>query len=186
MLMDRYIFMSKSNKTIKSKKMRIILLVGIPILLLAAGGVAFYFGYYAPSMKRVADDKTATTSAATAYAQGLKQKDDQVTKLVNAGDAASVKQADTIVASQVVAAQASGDDRHIVDAGIAKASLLIQTGRAQEAIDSVLSLLDQKYGSNDAYKYDIDGSFAYAYRELNNTAKADEYFNKIPGQSWDN
>lgn len=178
--------MSKFNKTFKSKRVRIILLVGVPILLLAGGVAAFYFGYYVPSMKKLSDAKTTTSSASDTYVKMLKQKNDQVTRLITAGDPASIKQADTVVDAQVTTAQTTGDDRQIVDAGIAKASLFIQTGRAQQAIDTVLTPLDQKYGSNETYKYDIYGSFAYAYRELDNAAKADEYFSKIPGQSWEN
>lgn len=176
--------MSKSDNKRVSKKTKIILLVGVIILLVVGAGAALYFGYLAPSVKKVTDDQTAATSADTAYNEKLKQKNDQVTALVVAGDQASIQKADDIVNTQVVTAEATGDDRQIVDAQIAKASLMIQTGRAQEAIDSVLTPLDQKYGSNDTYKYLIYASFAYAYRQLENPDKASEYATQIPGQGW--
>ncbi|MBC7565259.1 hypothetical protein H7100_03475 [Candidatus Saccharibacteria bacterium] len=177
--------MSKSDMKIASKKTKVILLVGVIILLVVGAGAALYFGYLVPSVKKVTNDKTAATSANNAYNEKLKQKNDQVTALVTAGDETSIKKADDIVNTQVTAAKATGDDQQIVDAELAKASLMIQTGRAQEAIDSVLTPLDQKYGSNESYRYEIYASFAYAYRQLDNPDKANQYATQIPGKGWD-
>lgn len=168
-----------------AKRKRIILLVGIISLILIGAAAAFYFFYIVPLNKEAPATQPVASSENDAYNQRLKTKEDQVTKLINAGDDASLNKADEIVNSQVAAAEASGSDREMVDAGIAKASLLIQTERAQEALDTVLMPLEKKYGSNDEYKNEIYASISWAYRVLGDPDTAAEYFNKIPSKGWD-
>lgn len=188
MLMYRYLSMGKSDMQFKSKKRRIILLVVI-VLVLAGGGAAAYFGYVVPSMKTVdngssSSDTSTTGTVAVAHQKSVKQTQTKIDTLVQAGGTQSIKQADQIAESEVTAANSSGDDAYIVNAGIAKASLLITTSRAQEALDTVLFPLDKKYGMNETYRYDIYASISWAYRYLENTDKATEYFQKIPGKGW--
>jgi outer membrane lipoprotein-sorting protein len=173
--------MGKSNKKMVSKKLRIILVIVIVLVVLGGGAVA-YFGFVAPSMKKATTASTDVTG--TKYQTVLRQKQAQIDTLVASGDKNSVQQATQIANSQVAAATDSGNDAYIVDASIAKATVMIQTGQAQEALDSVLLPLDQKYSSNATYKASIYACIAYAYRELGDATNADKYFSQIPGESF--
>lgn len=119
---------------------------------------------------------------ATAYKAELTESQTEVATLVTAGDAKSVKKADEIAESQVAAANQSGNDDYIVYASLTKANLLIDTNRAQEAIDSILLPLLEKYGSNEKYKSDIYSTLSVAYSRLGNTEKSEEYLNQVSGR----
>ena len=175
--------MRKANKKVKSKKTKIILWAGVTILVFAAAGVGAYVGYFLP-MQDARYASNGETTAGT-YKEALRQKQDKVSALIAAGDEQSIVKANEIIESETAAAQDSGDDEYIVDVALTKASLLITTSRAQEAVDTVLQPLLDVYGDNDAYKYDIYGSMSWAYRELDEPMRADEYFSKIPGKGWD-
>ena len=175
--------MAKSDKKLKSKKSRIILLIVVVIVILGTG-TAVYFGYVFPHTKKTDTSAGSTDKPMTAYQEKMKQDQDKVTKLVNAGDAASIDQATKIVDTNVTSAQVSGDDQQIVDASLAKASFMMDIGQAQKALDSVLLPLNDKYGSENIFKYNIYGSLARAYREIGDSTKADTYFNQIPSEGW--
>lgn len=173
--------MGKSNKKTESKKQRIILVIVIALVVLGGGAVA-YFGYIAPSIR-----KTTVASAdmsGTKYQATLQQKQAQINTLVASGDKASVEQAAKIADSQVTTANDSGNDAYIVDASIAKATIMIQTGQARAALDSVLFPLDKKYSSNETYKANIYACIAYAYRQLDDQTNADKYSSQITGESF--
>lgn len=166
---------------VKKSRKKIIILI-VVILVLLVGGAATYAlvtGYFTPK-----DTDTDTTTKTGVY-ETFKRTSVKVDDLVSSGEEQSIKEANQIIEAEVVAADASGDDAYIVDAKLAKASFLINTGKAQEALDSILLPLDEKYGNNDTYKYHIYGQISWAYAELNNPAKADEYYNDIPAQGWD-
>jgi hypothetical protein len=113
----------------------------------------------------------------------LSKSETKVNDLVASGGEASIKQADQIVDADLAAAEKSGNQDYIADANIAKTALLIQTGRAQDALNILLSL-QNKASNSDTQRYEIYGQISWAYRELDQQDKANEYFNKIPGQGW--
>jgi uncharacterized protein with LGFP repeats len=163
----------------KTGRKKVIILV-IVVLLLAGGGAAYYgvrTGFFASHSNNSNDTKTQST-----YKDGLEKTKTKVNELIASGDKQSIKEADAIVDAEVSAANESGNDAYIVDANLAKAALLINTDRAQEAVDGVLSSVDKKYASNDTYKSDIYVNLSLAYTKLGDTAKADEYLNQISGR----
>ncbi|MDB5159788.1 MAG: hypothetical protein JWO99_51 [Candidatus Saccharibacteria bacterium] len=183
MLKNRYSSMGKSDKKLKSKKSRRILLIAV-ILVVVGASAGVYFGYVLPHAKKTDTSAGSTDKVTTAYQEKLKQNQDKVTKLVNAGDAQSIDQATQLVNTNVTTAQATGDDRQIVDAQLAKASFMMDIGQAQQSLDTVLLPLNDKYGNNNTYKYDIYGALSRAYREIGDTTKADSYFSQIPSEGW--
>ncbi|MFZ3009435.1 MAG: hypothetical protein WA030_00220 [Candidatus Microsaccharimonas sp.] len=170
---------------INMTRKKILIVVGVIVILI--GGVAVYAfmtGFFTPS--KTANTSTDTPST-THYEQeaSFKKKQSQVTKLVEAGDEASIKEAEAIAKAETEAAEKSGNDAYIVDAALAQALLFIDTGRAQQALDEILLPLEQKYGTNDTYRFLIYAVISRAYTVLGDTTKATEYYQKIPEKGWD-
>jgi len=172
--------MGKSDKKNSSNKRRIILLI-VAGLVLAGVLAGIFFTYVLPRMKSSSTDVVPTTS--TTYRTELHKQQTKINTLVTTGDSTSIDQANKIVDDEITAASKSGNDGYIIDANLTKATLYIDTNRAQEAIDTILIPLDAKYGSNLTYKYTICGYFSLAYRALGNQDKATEYFNQIPSKA---
>ena len=182
----------------KSKKLRISLIVIASLLVLGGAGAAAYHFDLAPGFFKLipglnakykdtngtGDDAAKPNSTGTAYKEAFQKNKVKVEDLAEAGDQQSVEQADKIVESEVKSADKSGNDDYIVDANLSKAELLINTGRSQEAIDDVLLPLLEKYGNNEKYKYQIYSLLSWAYRQIGNVSKSEEYYDKIPDQGW--
>jgi hypothetical protein len=212
---------------VKSVRKKIIIIIVIVVLVLSGGALTYAFttGYFTP--QKTTSDSSSSTG--TAYKENFQKAEKKVDDLIASGDEQSLKEAEEIVDSEVSAANESGNDAYIVDANLAKATVLIETGRAQEALDIVLSTLDEKnassdesnnedyivdaylakaglliesghpqealdvillplekkYENNEAYKYLIFGQISWAYSELDNAAKSDEYFTKVPEKGWE-
>jgi len=163
-----------------------VIIIATAVLVLIAGGVAAYIlitGQLNQSVENTSGSKNPNTSG-NAYQERLGKVQTEVTDLVAVGDEQSIEEANQILDSEVKTAKDSGNDAYVVEASSAKASLLIETNRAQEALDLLLAL-EQQYGAEDAYKYELYGMISYAYKGLDNQAKSDEYLNKIPGGGWD-
>lgn len=163
---------------------KVLIIAGVIVVLVGGAAVyAFTTGFFTP--KKTTDTST-DTSVTTRYEQeaSFKKKQSQVAKLVDAGDEASIKEADKIAEAESAAAEKSGNDAYIVDAALAQALLFIDTGRAQQALDEILLPLEQKYGNEEAYKYLIYSLISRAYRVLGDTAKAADYYSKIPERGW--
>jgi flagellar basal body-associated protein FliL len=163
-----------------------VIIITAVLLVLIAGGVAAYIlvtGQLNQPVENNNGSKNPNTSG-NAYQERLSKVQTEVTDLVAVGDEQSIEEADQILNSEVKTAKDSGNDAYIVEATSAKASLLIETDRTQEALDLLLAL-ERDYGSEDAYKYELYGMISYAYKGLDNQAKSDEYLNKIPGGGWD-
>lgn len=176
--------MSKSSKKVGSKKTKIIVLAIVILVLLAGGAAAAYYFYFGPQ-KTTTDTSNNSDTSGTAYKTTFDKAQDKVYDLITSGDKESIDEANQIVEKQVTAADESGNDAYIVDAYIAKSTLLIETGKSQEALDTILIPLSEKYGNNETYKYVIYGNISWAYRELDQPEKADQYYEQIPGQGWD-
>jgi len=172
--------------TVDRKK--IIITIIITVLFVTAAGVyAFSTGIFTPSSSEENEQvgEKPDVSTGTAYKEVLKEKQDEVNVLVAAGGEKSVQQAEEIIEQEVQAATESGNVAYLVDAQLAKAGLLIQTGRAQEALDTILLTLESDYQGDEAYIYLIYAQISWAYKELDNLAKSEEYLDKIPGGGWD-
>jgi hypothetical protein len=158
----------------RSGRVTIILII---LVVLGAAAIAYFvFGIGRPAapVEKVTDTGVAKITAVPDSVQV------DVNNLVATGDPKSIQQANQIINAQTTAADKSGDDGYIVDAYLAKADLLFQTNQPQEALDSVLLPLDQKYGNNDTYKYRIDTYIGQAYVALGDTDKANQYYSKVP------
>ena len=162
------------------KKSRKKIIVIIIVALLVVGGAA---AYYAISTDFFAQQKNAGSDVKTGteYKASFQKVEKRVSALIASGDDKSIKEAEEIIESEVSAANDSGNDAYIVDASLAKATLLIETDRAQEVIDDLLPVLDEKYKDDEDYKNDIYLHMSLAYRELGDDAKADEYLNLMTG-----
>lgn len=166
------------------------IIIAVVILGIIGAGAAYFFiadpfGLHKDTANNTPDDTTNTGTYKEQASFNAKQE--EVAKLVAPGkknSAASVKEADDILDGEVRAAEASRSDAYIVESNLAKASLLINTGRQQNALDNVLTPLLQRYG-NSSYKYDIYGYMSWVYRELGNPSKAEEYYKKIPVKDFD-
>lgn len=164
-------------------KKQVIIIVAV--IVIGCIGTVVYFLHFAPLSKST-DESTSTpntqttTTAVAAHQQAVTQQQTKIDSLVATGNTQSIAQADQVANSQVATADTSGDDAYIVSANLAKAQLLIDTKRAQEALDSVLLPLDQKYGKNDTYKYQIDSYIGEAYNAIGNADKAQQYYSQIP------
>lgn len=156
------------------------------VLVLVFGGIFAYLFLtnYFSQQQNTTTEPAKIPSTGNAYQQRLTNVQTEVTDLAAAGDEQSVQKADTIIDTEIKNAKDSGNEAYVVDASSAKATLLIDTDRPQEGLDLLLAL-EQQYGDNDEYKYELYALISWAYRELDNTAKADEYYNKIPGRGWD-
>lgn len=115
----------------------------------------------------------------------LIEKQKKLDALITKGDSASISEAEAIASSDLKAAKDSQDQTRIVSASIDSANILIQTGRAQQALDDILFPLNKSYTAIDDYKYSIYGSISWAYRVLGNQDKSNEYLNDIPSKGWD-
>ncbi|MEO6109439.1 MAG: hypothetical protein ABIP50_00300 [Candidatus Saccharimonadales bacterium] len=156
------------------------IIASIILIVLVVGGATYaYFAGYFSSTK---EDQGTTNieKSGTAYRDTFNKTQDQVAKLLSADDTQSTQQAIKIIDSQITEADKSGNESYSVDARLAKAILLINTDKPQEAIDTILIPLEAKYGDSDAYKYKIDTHFARAYDVIGDTIKADEYYKKVP------
>lgn len=162
------------------------ILVAAAVLLLIVGGVIIYI--FVTGQLSQQNDTTGTSNntntTGNAYQERLTKVQTEVTDLVAVGDEASIQEADQILDKEIQAAKASGNDAYIVDASSAKATLLIDTGRAPDALETLLAL-EQQYADDNEYLYELYGMISWAYREIDDQAKADEYYNKIPSQGWD-
>lgn len=157
------------------------ILIAIVILGIIGGGTAYVliadpFGWKPKTETSPGAPTTGTYKEQAAFTQ----KQTQVDKLVAAGDKGSVQEADTIMNAETESAAKSQSDAYIVESNLAKASLYINTGRAQKALDEVLSPLLQRYGNNTTYKYDVYGYMSWVYRELGDSKKAEQYYKMIP------
>jgi hypothetical protein len=173
----------KARKKTGRKKIIIII-----VLVLIVLGAAIYYGFASGFLGQLINGtkKDVTISkTGTEYKEVLNKAQDKVYDLIASGDNQSIEEATKIVDDQIAAADKSGNEGYSVDANLAKTTLLVETGRPQQALDEVLIPLEDKYGDNEAYKYSVYAGISWAYRELGDTAKADEYFNKIPGEGWD-
>lgn len=145
-----------------------------------------FFGGAKDSDKSEDSPSTNPDESATAkYLESVAETQDEVFILVEAGDESSIAKADQLVDEEIRKAEESGNETYIVSAYLAKAALLIDTDRAQEALDTILLPFEQKYHDNEDYIYDIYGYISSAYRVLGNTDKEAEYFNKLPEHGWD-
>jgi flagellar basal body-associated protein FliL len=156
------------------------IIVGGCIVLLLVGGGYYYLTHTSSSTRKIVTPSQNLTPVQK-FQQNVQV---QVDNLISKGDPASIQKANQIIDAQVSAADKSGDDAYIVSTSLEKATVLINTDQSQTALDTILLPLESKYGNNDTYKYDIFAEMSLAYRSLNNQAKADEYYNKIPGQGW--
>lgn len=175
-----------------SKKLRIILLIAALFVVLGGGLTAAYHFDLAPGFFKLipglnekykekadgSDDK----GSSIAYKESLTVSEEKVATLLKTGNAESQKEADKIVESEVTAANKSENDDYIVYANLAKAKLLMDTSRYQEAIDNVLLPLLQKYGTNEKYKGDINIALSIAYTKLGDGEKANEYLGETTGR----
>lgn len=171
--------------TVDRKKI-IITIVIAAVFVTAAGVYAFSAGVFTPSAtegtNQTADKPDVSTG--TAYKAVLKEKQDKVNVLVAAGGDKSIKEAEEILEAEVKSATESGNVAYLVDAQLAKAGLLIDTGRPQEALDDILFTLEKDYKDDESYIYLIYGQMSWAYKQLDNAAKANEYLDKVPGGGW--
>jgi hypothetical protein len=168
---------AKGNHRKSRKKIVIIILI---VIILGAGAA---YGVTSGLFSQLINGTTKepiVSKTGTEYKENLTKKQEQVDTLLTTGDQESIQKAQKIADAQVAAAQESNNDGYIVDASIQKAGILIQTGQAQVALDSILFPLNQKYESNTQYKYDIYECMSWAYRVMGDETTADEYFNKIP------
>ena len=164
---------------------KILIVAGVIVVLVGGAAVyAFMTGFFTPPKT---SDTSTDTQTTTRYEQEatFKKKQSQVAKLVDAGDEESIKKAEVIAEAEKAAAEKSGNDAYIVDAALAQALLFIDTDRAQQALDEILLPLEQKYGTNDTYRFLIYAVISRAYTVLGDTAKATEYYQKVPEKGWD-
>lgn len=172
---------------INNIRKKLVIIIIIALIFAGAGvGYAFYAGYFKwPSVSNNTKEDTIDTSSEE-YKTNLKERDDRVTRLVDSGNQQSIQEADQLVEDDVKKAEKTGNDQYIFDTYVAKATLLIKTNRAQEALDDILLPMEKKYENNDDKKHEVYGLISWAYRQLDNQNKANEYFNKIPSQGgWD-
>jgi len=158
------------------------IITGVVIFAFVLGiGIAFA---HAHGYLGGANNGSRVSKTGTEYQDALGKTRDQVDELIQAGDAQSSAQADALIATQVTAADESQNTGYIVESNLAKASLLIRTNRAQQALDDVLLPLEQKYGTDATYKDNIAASISWAYRTVGDSAKAEEYYQKLPKMGW--
>lgn len=163
-----------------------VIIITVAVVVLIAGAVAAYIlvtGQLNQPAENTNGSKNPNTSG-NAYQERLGKVQTEVNDLIAVGDEQSIEEANQILDSEVKTAKDSGNDAYVVEASSAKASLLIETNRPQEALDLLLAL-EKEYGAEDAYKYELYGMISYAYKWLDNQAKSDEYLDKIPGRGWD-
>ncbi len=162
----------------------IITITGITLLI--AGGVVamlYFGGIFTP---RDAQNTTETTvpSEGTAYQAPLREKQAKVTELIAAGGAASIEEAEKIVEEEVKAAQRSQNSGYIVEAQLTKTSLLVETNRTDQALQTLLDL-EKQYANDPEKLYLIYAQLSYAYSLLGEAELSEEYLAKIPGESFD-
>lgn len=165
-----------------------IIITIIAVILLIGGGVTYVVmsGMLNPPVEEVEQEQVKPDlTTGDAYKVQLEEKKVEVESLVAAGDEESIKQAEEIVKTEVKTAQASGNTSYLVDARLAQAVFMIDIGQAQEALDTILLPMEKEYQGNETYIYQIYGTTSYAYKWLDNGAKAEEYLDKIPPQGWD-
>ncbi|HRN97119.1 MAG TPA: hypothetical protein PLZ58_01540 [Candidatus Saccharibacteria bacterium] len=166
----------------KKTIIRISILVGI-LVLGAAAFVTYKLVDLNNNSKVQPVDKKPVASLTDAKL--IKEKQVKVDNLIATGDEKSIKQAEVIVKDDVATAKASGSQTAVARTSVDWANVLIQTGRAQEALDTILLPLNKEYTTVDDYKYSIYGSISWAYRMLGDSAKSYEYLDRIPSKGWD-
>ena len=142
------------------------IIIAVVAIILVGAGVAGYFYFinvlsqpqFASSDQSNTSSSTTTDSIKAEHQESLQDAQQKVDELVTSGDEASIADAEQIIEEQQAVAEQSGDDEYIVNTALTKASLLIETNQAQEALDTVLFPLNEKYGNNDAYKDSINSS----------------------------
>ncbi|MBC7459266.1 hypothetical protein H7200_00960 [Candidatus Saccharibacteria bacterium] len=181
--------MKKANKTENRTSQKPFLLrhlvpILVTIFLIVAAAVAAYIFIVAPLLKTSHSDSTPVTAEKT-YKDNFVKQQTAVESLLRAGDAASIAKAEAITTTQIAEADKSGNNDFVVEATLAKATVLIETGRAQQALDDILFPMLKTYSNDQNFTEQIYGVMSFAYRQLDNQVKADEYFNKIQPKGWD-
>jgi len=168
-----------------SKKSRLVIII-IAFVVLIGGGVAallYFGGVFSP---RTAQNtiETVVPIEGDAYKESLREKESEIAKLVAAGGTQSIEQAEKIVNEQVRIAEQSQNKAFIVDAQLAKAALLNETDRPQDALKSLLEL--EKQNANNPEQLNIIyAQISFAYKQIGDLEKSNEYLAKIPGEGWD-
>lgn len=162
-------------------------IIGISILVaVLVIGVAVFITYRLVDLNNLnAQDANKEPNSSLDDKARIKENQVKVDNLITTGDDKSIKQAEVIVKGDLAEAKASGSQTSIVRTSVDWANVLIQTGRAQEALDDILLPLNKSYTSVDDYKYSIYGSISWAYRVLGDQDKASDYFSDIPSKGWD-
>jgi predicted Zn-dependent protease len=164
---------------IRLTRKKVLIAVAV-VLVIAAGAAAAYFLLPNRSADITDENNTNNSSTKKPYQKALEDTQQKVDTLVENGDDESIKEAQQLADEQVAAAEQSGDEDYSFYAQLAKANLLIDLDRPQEAIDILLPLAE-KYGGTDPYKSQVYTRLALAYSRLGNDAKADEYLNMVSG-----
>lgn len=163
-------------KTSRKKKIIIIIMA---VVVISAGAVAAYL-----LLKDKDGEAEPGENKGTTYVESFQANQSKASALIDGGDEKAIAEAEQIVEKEVEAAEKSGNDSYIVDAQLAKAQVLIETGRPQEALDSILFPLEKKYASNQEYGNVIYSMIAFAYKYLENQEKVDEYYEKVVSEGW--
>jgi|ETNmetMinimDraft_21_1059911.scaffolds.fasta_scaffold23748_2 hypothetical protein len=100
-------------------------------------------------------------------------------------DEAAIQRVEERIQEEVAVAEESQDDDYIVDAYITQATLLIETNRAQTALDTILPPLVERYENDQTYSDGIYAVMSWAYRVLGEADRAAEYLDQVSGESWE-
>ncbi len=164
------------------------ILIGVAVLVVVALGVSAYFIFSSliGNTANQTEDPQGSTQPITkeAYKESLKETVTDANRLAATGNKQSIKQAEEIINEQVKKAEKSQNEDYSVEAQLTKADFLSVHGRPQEALDTILTPLSEKYASNETYMTAIYGSMSLAYRWLDDLDKANEYQSKLPTQGW--
>lgn len=166
------------------RKSRLIITI-VGIVLLVAGGVAamlYFGGVFTPRAETV--EEVTVPPTGTSYRPALREKEAEVAELVAAGGEASIQRAEEIVATEIETAKKSQNPGYILEAQLAQTTLQTSTNRPNDALATLLEL-EQQYAGDLENLYLIYAEIAYAYLILGDEAKSEEYFVKIPGETFD-
>ncbi|GEM_PF-6643174 len=165
------------------QKPRLIMTI-VGIVLLVAGGVVamlYFGGVFTPRTETV--EETTVPATGKSYQPALREKQAKVTELVAAGGEQSIQEAEEIVAAEIQAAEKSQNPGYIVEAKLTQTTLQTETGRANDALQTLLEL-EQQYANDPENLYLIYAQIAYAYKLLEDVDKSNEYLAKIPGEGF--
>jgi hypothetical protein len=135
-----------------------------------------------------------TGTAGTVFAPEIAAANAEVDELLesasdadpNTNDGAElIQKADERAAEEIEEAEQTGNVGYTFDAYMTKVVLLIETGRAQEALDVILLPFEQEYKSNETYIDIIYGYISWAYSEVGNVEQSDAYYKLLPEKGWD-